>query len=335
MSKNVTIKDSAREAGVSIALVSFVMNNRVGADGKQKYRVGEETKRKILEVAKRMNYRPSSAARMLRQGRTHVVGVILSDLANIFYGILAKEFENQASRNGYTVLFGSTEEDPARFGRLVKSFMEKDVEGFIVVPASGSEEPMRALVDSGRPFVVIDRYHPDFDVPSVLVDNKNAMRLAVEAIRAQGARRIGMISYAMRISTMEDREIAFRELAGEEAPIYHLPFDRTAEAAEEAAEDILRRGLDGIITASNVPSVLIIKALLRRGVRIQKDIKIVGFDYSNVYDIFEPRIPHVLQPLPEIARRSSEYLFNLIEARAKGEDISDKKDKIVLNAQLI
>ena len=67
MQKNITIKDIAREAGVSIALVSFVMNNRLEADGKQKYRVSETTKERILEVARRFNYQPSSAARMLRQ----------------------------------------------------------------------------------------------------------------------------------------------------------------------------------------------------------------------------------------------------------------------------
>ena len=111
MTKNVTIKDIAREAGVSIALVSFVMNNRIEANGKKRYRVSESTKQKILEVAKRMNYRPSSAARMLRKGRTHVIGILLSDLANIFYGILAKEFERICYQNGYTVLFGSMPQD--------------------------------------------------------------------------------------------------------------------------------------------------------------------------------------------------------------------------------
>ena len=219
MQKNITIKDIAREAGVSIALVSFVMNNRLEADGKQKYRVSETTKERILEVARRFNYQPSSAARMLRQGRTHVIGVILSDLANIFYGVIAKELENQANLHGYTVLFGSTEEDPERFGRLMRSFMEKDVEGFIVVPSVGSEDHMRALVASGKPFVVIDRYHPDFTVPSVLVDNVDAMCLAVDALRKQGAVKMALVSYAMRISSMTDREKSFRGQLGPDAPI--------------------------------------------------------------------------------------------------------------------
>lgn len=83
MPKSVTIKDIAAEAGVSIALVSFVMNNRIGSDGKRKYRVNEATREKILEVARRLNYQPSSAARMLRSGHSKVIGVLLSDLSLI------------------------------------------------------------------------------------------------------------------------------------------------------------------------------------------------------------------------------------------------------------
>lgn len=335
MQKNITIKDIAREAGVSIALVSFVMNNRLEADGKQKYRVSETTKERILEVARRFNYQPSSAARMLRQGRTHVIGVILSDLANIFYGVIAKELENQANLHGYTVLFGSTEEDPERFGRLMRSFMEKDVEGFIVVPCVGSEDHMRALVASGKPFVVIDRYHPDFTVPSVLVDNVDAMCLAVDALRKQGAAKMALVSYAMRISSMTDREKSFRGQLGPDAPIYHLGFNSVDADAEKAAEDILARGIDGIITASNVPSVAIIKALQRRGIHIQKDIRMVGFDYSNVYDIFDPPIPHVQQPLQQISSEAAKYLFSMIDLYAKGGDISAFKDTIMLKASLL
>lgn len=334
MAKSITIKDIAREAGVSIALVSFVMNNRVEADGKQKYRVSESTKEKILEVARRLNYQPSSAARMLRKGRTHVIGVILSDLANIFYGVIAKELEKKAHQHGYTVLFGSTEEDPERFDRLVRSFMEKDVEGFLVVPAVGSDKAVERLMQSGRPFVVMDRYHPDFDVPSVLVDNVEAMCKAVDALQGQGATRIAMVSYAMRISSMTDREKSFRERLGDQAPIYQFAFDNVEQDAEKAADDIIARGINGLITASNVPCVAIIKALIRRGIRIQKDIRIVGFDYSNVYDVFDPPITYVLQPLQQISHEAAEYLFRLIDLKDKGEDISQIKDRIVLKASV-
>lgn len=335
MAKNITIKDIAREAGVSIALVSFVMNNRIEANGKQKYRVSETTKERILEVAQRLNYRPSSAARMLRQGRTRVIGVILSDMANIFYGTIARELENRAYLHGYTVIFGSTEEDPERFEMLIQSFLEKDVEGFIVVPPAGAGKHLAKIQESGRPFVVIDRYNPDYQVPTVVTDNAKAMEIAIKALQDQGATKIEMVSYAMRISSMTDREKSFRKILGPDANIYHLPFDNVNASAEKVADEILAKGTNGVITASNVPGVALLQALFRRGVKIQKDIKFVGFDYSNVYGLFDPRIPYILQPLPQIAAESAELLFHLIEKQNHGEDISGIKDRITLQATLV
>jgi len=335
MAKNVTIKDIAREAGVSIALVSFVMNNRVEADGKQKYRVGEATRKKILEVAERMNYQPSSAARMLRQGRTRVIGVILSDLGNIFYGIIAKEVEKILTRRGYTVLFGSTEEDPERFARLVQSFLEKDVEGFIVVPCMGCGPSIERLMTSGCPFVSIDRYNPKYSIPAVVLDNVGAMKMAVGALRKQNVHKMGLFSYAMRTSAMTEREQGFIEEVGPDAPIYHLGFYSMQEDTRKAADGILQEGIDGVICASNETCTLLIKELIHRGIRVQEDIHIVGFDYSNVYDVFTPHIPHVQQPLPQFAKESTDYLFRLIERKDRGEDISQDKEKIVLKASLI
>jgi len=311
--KRTSIKDIAREAGVSIALVSFVMNNRIGADGKQKYRVSDQTRKKVLDVAERLDYRPNPAARTLREGHSRTVGVILSDMANLFYGIIARELEDEIYRRGYTPLFGSTDENPARFDRIVRSFVEKDVEGFVIVPCEGSAPSVRYLMETGIPFVVIDRYHPDFQVPYVLSDNFDAMRQALAYLQEAGATRLEMVSYGMRISSMTDRERCFREILGEDASIYTLPFEDVAREAERVADEVVRKGTDGLVIASNVLSVAVIKALYRRGVRIPGDVRIVGFDYSNLYGVFSPAIPYILQPLPEIAQAAAEYLFSLIE----------------------
>ena len=107
------------------------------------------------------------------------------------------------------------------------------------------------------------------------------------------------------------------------------------EDTQKAADDILERGLDGMVCASNEASANLIKELISRGIRVQEDIRIVGFDYSNVYDIFKPHIPHVQQPLPQIAKESTDYLFRLIERKDRGEDISREKEKIILKASLI
>ena len=121
---------------------------------------------------------------------------------------------------------------------------------------------------------------------------------------------------------------------GEDALIWQMHFDKVDEEAEVLADRIVASGIDGLITASNVPSVALIKALFKRGIRIQEDVKLVSFDYSNVFDVFNPSIPYVQQPLHQIASSAAEYLVKLIEAKAAGEDISVYKEKTILKASL-
>ena len=331
--KNVTIRDIAEKAGVSKSLVSFVMNNSIGADGKKRYRVSDVTRERILKVAAEMDYQPNSAARALRKGRSRVIGAILSDMANIFYGIIARELENVAAKHGYTVLFGSTDEDPRKFEQLVRSFIDKDVEGFIIVPCEGSGPSLQYLMKTRYPFVVIDRHHPDFQIPSVLTDNADMVDQALRILGQQECRNIEMVTYGMRVSSMTDRENRFRErMGGEKAEshIYRLPFDRVEEEAENVANQVAARGTDGLILASNVLSVAVIKALLRRGIHPQRDIRLVGFDYSNVYEVFDLPIPYIVQPLEDITRQAADYLLKIIEVKERGEDISGMKDVSVL-----
>ena len=127
--KRVTIKDIATEAGVSIALVSFVMNNK--SDGKETYRVNKETAQRILEVAQKLNYQPNNAARTLRSGKTNTIGVIVSDISNKFFADIARCIENHAYKHKYTVLFGSTDENPQKLENLVEVFRNKGIDVFI------------------------------------------------------------------------------------------------------------------------------------------------------------------------------------------------------------
>ena len=341
MNRHITIKDIAREAGVSVSLVSFVMNNRIGADGKRKYRVSEDTRLRVLEVARRLNYQPNSAARNLRQGRSHVIGAVLSDMSNIFYGAIARYLEDLALDHGFTLLIGSTDEDPQKFESVVRTFLEKDVEGFIVVPTEGSESTMNYLQNAGVPTVVIDRHFPFVRVPNVYTDNVDAMEKAFAALEQQGARRIHMVSYAMRISSIVDREDCFcrcLRLSGVEHPetrISRISFNTGPDEPREIVDRLLADGCDGLVIASNMPAVSIIKALFQRKVKIQKDIKIVSFDYSNVYALFDPAIPYIQQPLDEITRKASDILFRLIDLRNEGGDIRGEQTTIVYEGTLI
>lgn len=144
MVKRVTIKDVAREAGVSIALVSFVMNrNNRRADGKEAYRVSEDTVARILEIAARLDYHPNSAASSLRSGKTRTIGVVVSDIANRFFSDIVRYIENVAYESGYTVLFASTDEKADKLERMVSVLTNKGVDGLIIASCAGGEQTVR------------------------------------------------------------------------------------------------------------------------------------------------------------------------------------------------
>lgn len=337
MPKNVTIKDIAAQAGVSIALVSFVMNNRIEADGKQKYRVSETTRKRILEIAKKLNYQPNFAARTLRRGRSMVIGALLSDISNVFYGEIAKQLEDIAFHHGYTVLFGSTDESPEKMERLVRSFIDKGVEGFIIVPCEGSERILRHIYNIGIPLVIMDRKDYDIPAPKVVLNGVEAMKNAVNLLVKKGITNIEMMSYTMRVSSISDREVGFLEsmkalgAGDEDIRIHRLPFDRIQEATNEIIPSILERNVKGLVFATNSLSVAAIRKLFSMGISIQQDVHIVGFDNSEVYNLFTPAIPHVCQPIDRICKETLSLLFGILEKKFSQESSVVVLDGILVN----
>lgn len=325
MTKNVTIKDIAAEAGVSIALVSFVMNNRTEPDGRKKYRVSEATRDKILEVARRLEYQPNPAARTLRKGKSRVIGAVFSDISNVFYGEIAREMEDLAFRHGYTVLIGSTDELPEKLDNIVSSFIDKGVDGFIVVPCEGSEKSIGRILRSNIPLVFLDRRNMDLPAPKVVLDNRDAMRNAVRLLEESGARDIEMLSFTMRVSSIVEREEGFMSRMSElgftdcDRRIHRIPFHNQMGYVQNAIADICSRGVDGLVFATNYLTISSIKVLNTMGIRIQDDIKVVGFDNSDVYELFNPPIPYVRQPIPSMCRIAMDYVFRLIDGEIKQE----------------
>ena len=151
--RKITIKDIASEAGVSPTLVSFTLNNTISFNGERKYKVSEQTAKRILDVAARHNYKPNNAARSLRSKHSRAIGVVLSDISNKFFSDIARQIEERAYFYNYTVMFGSTDEKVEKLGKVVDSFIEKGIDGLVVVPCEGSESLIKEVVERGIPLV--------------------------------------------------------------------------------------------------------------------------------------------------------------------------------------
>ena len=318
--QQVTIKDIAREAGVSPALVSFVMSNAMA--GETVYRVGPETSKRILEVAARLNYKPNSSARALRSGRTGTIGVVLSDIANPFFAEIARYLEDHAYQYDYNVIFGSSDENPEKFARVVSVLLNKGVDGLILVPCDGSEETIRNVVASGVNTVLLDRVVPDLQVSSIVLDNREAARGLTEKILARGARRIDMVSYSMNISNTRDRERGYLDAmaaAGLEGDIHieriqHNNYDGIPEYVRNAR----KRGVDGFMIATNTLASLVIAEINKNRFRIPGDFQVACFDRNPLFDFYESGIVYASQPIGMFASKALEIIMSHIRTKSTG-----------------
>src|ERR1043165_2577290 len=156
--KKVSIKDIAREAGVSLTTVSIVLNGQ----GKER-KISEKMIEQITRVADELNYRPNQFAKGLRTGKTYTLGLIVDDISNYFFGHLAKFVEEEADRFGYTVMFCNSENNEGKARNVLGTLLDKQMDGYIIAPTAGMISEIDRLVRSKKPVVLIDRYFRNVD----------------------------------------------------------------------------------------------------------------------------------------------------------------------------
>lgn len=325
--KKVTIRDVAREAGVSVTLVSFVMNAKMGKDGRLDCPVNPDTAERVLQVAKRLGYRRNNAAASLRSGRSHSIAVIVSDIANPFFAEICRNIENIAYKAGYTVIFASSEENPQKLAHLVETMVGYNVEGLIVAPCLGGEPALARALSIGIPTVLIDRNMPGEEFGRVLVDNVDAGKMATKYLIHQGFGKIEMFTYKSGVTSLTDRESGYTmamEEAGlkDDVRIHKIEYETEAAKKDviEVFRDAVKRGTEAFILPTKRIAMYGFNALNVLGLNMPKDFSFVCFDESDVYELNKPVVPHIIQPLAEIATKSFDLLQKMIDGKATEEE---------------
>ena len=332
--RQVTIKDIARAAGVSPALVSFVMSNAVA--GKQIYRVSPETSKRILDVAAKLRYKPNTSARALRSGKTGTIGVVLSDIANPFFAEIARYLEDEAYRYDYNVIFGSSDENGEKFTRVVNVLLNKGVDGLILVPCAGADATIREVVASGVQTVLIDRIVPNLQVSSVVLDNRAAARVIVEKLLSRGAKHIDMVSYSMDISSTRDRELGYQDAMKAAGLSRNIHIERISHndygSIPSYFKNSCRRGVDSFMMATNTLSSLVLTEILKNGFRVPDDFQVARFDRNSVYDINGQGMIYVRQPVEIFAGKAMELIMEEIRSKPNQKPVVEQ---IVLTPEIM
>ncbi|MGC4232808.1 MAG: LacI family DNA-binding transcriptional regulator [Niabella sp.] len=318
MRKRVSIKDIAEKVGVSTALVSYVLNGK-----EREARVGEEIAKKVRKVAADMNYQPNLIARGLKFGRTKTLGLIVADISNPFFAMLARNIELEAQKNGYTVLFGSSDEQLDKSQNLINTFLNRQVDGLIITPVAGSQSQIEELKTKNVPFVLMDRGFKDVETNVVVTDNHDAMYSAVRLLTKNGYRKIGIIAYDTPLTHMQDRIQGYKDAlkdAGirfQSKWLVKVPFQdykKHVAAAITQLLDTASNAVDALVFATNSISVQALKVIHAKNVRVPDDLGMISFDESDTFEFFYTSITYIKQNLNEISEKAVQSLIKSINS---------------------
>ena len=319
MSKKTSIKDIAEKVGVSTALVSYVMN------GKEKEkRVGKEMVQEIRDVALELNYQPNQIARSLRKGSTKTIGLIVADIANPFFGTLARVIEDEASRLGYTVIFGSSDESSVKMASLLDILINRQVDGFIIVPAEGTELQIEVLQEKRIPLVLIDRYFRNVTTNYVVLDNFGATYDAISHLIERGYKKIGMIAYKSKLIHMQERVRGYIEAMkannlGNEIRLEEVRYNHAMTDNEKAMNNLVigTKKINALLCATNALTISSLYCIKKLSIKIPGELGIIGFDGNEAFDFFYTPLTYIEQPIEEMGKEAVRVLTEQISGSTK------------------
>jgi LacI family transcriptional regulator len=310
----VTIRDVAAHAGVSLGTASRVLSGNPATS--------PEARARVSDAVALLGYRPNAQARSLRLTRTHVIGLLVSDVRNPFFADVAHAAEQAALGADYVTLLGNANEDVDQQDRYIETFLNQRVDGVVLAPQGRGSGSLQSLVDSQMPVVFVDRTVEGFGVPSVTTDSRTGMSQAVAHLAAAGHERVGFIGGPQTISTGRQRYDAFIDtlpdhgLELDEALITFGDFQE--ESGIRATEELLSGPSrpTAVIAADNLMALGALAAIRSRGLRIGSDIEVIAFDDIEWLAHYDPPIPVIAQDADAVGRRAVELLMRVINGES-------------------
>ncbi|MBL7573442.1 catabolite control protein A [Staphylococcus saccharolyticus] len=292
----VTIYDVAREARVSMATVSRVVN------GNQN--VKPETRNKVNEVIKKLNYRPNAVARGLASKRTTTVGVIIPDISNVYYSQLARGLEDIATMYKYHSIISNSDNDPEKEKEIFNNLLSKQVDGIIFLGGTISEEIKGLINQSSVPVVVSGTNGKDDHIASVNIDFRQAAEEATQHFIEKGAKKFSLVGGDYSKKAQEDVLMGLKKVLNQKGlqldESLHLSGEESYKAGIKTFEQLKSNMPDAILSISDEQAIGILHSALDAGVKIPEDLQIVSFNNTRLVEMVRPQLSSVIQPLYDI-----------------------------------
>lgn len=307
----VTIYDVAREAGVSMATVSRVVNNNPN--------VKPQTRKKVFEAIERLGYRPNAVARGLASKKTTTVGVVIPDISNMNFAEVARGIEDIATMYHYNIILCNADKKKEKEIRVINTLLEKQVDGLLFMGGTVTDEHIQAFRTSSIPIVLCATTDENESIPAVDIDHELAAKDAVEKLIERGHRKIGMIS-----GTLQDLSLGYARFQGykralEEAGIaFDENYVRAGNYKYESGIEAINYFLSlddrptAIFAATDEMAIGAIHAIQDAGYSVPDDISVISVDNSRMATMVRPQLSAVAQPMYDIGAVSMRLLTKLM-----------------------
>ncbi|SFQ04225.1 LacI family DNA-binding transcriptional regulator [Salibacterium halotolerans] len=306
------IQEVAKEAGVSVATVSRVMNG--GA-------VTPKTKGKVEEVIKRLNYEPSMLGRNLRNSESRLLLVLIPTISNPYYSDIINGIENTVIRQGYNILLCETDSNPERENIYFDMVRKKMADGIISMDPTVNMEELKILAED-HPIIQCSEYSVESGIPFVTIDNEEAAYRAVSHLVNIGRTDIAMINSDVTFLYARQRQLGYQRALEEKG----VPFDEgnvyytngpSFERGQQAMRKILTDHKDhsAVFAVSDLLAIGALKEAHQLGLRVPEDIAIAGFDKIAFSNMTNPALTTIAQPMYDMGTTSAQMLIDKINGR--------------------
>jgi LacI family transcriptional regulator len=322
----VTIKEVAREAGVSVATVSRVING--------KGPIREATRRRIRRIVEKLRYVPHGAARSLITRETHTLGVLLPDLFGEFFSELIRGIDATARRRGYHLLYSGSHGDRSETEAMVRA-MRGRVDGLIVLSPDGNRGALRANVPEHFPVVLLNSDGGGRSFDTIAIDNFGGAAAMVRHLAGLGHRRVAFIAGPPGNRDASERLRGYREAmrsVGEWSKELEIPGNFREEAGYEACGIIrsLRPRPSAVFAANDSMAIGLLYACREAGMRVPEDLAVAGFDDIPIVRFITPSLTSVRVPIAELGTCAAQRLLDVLGGKPAG-----RPRKVVLPTTLV
>lgn len=326
----VTLKQLAKELNVSISTVSKALNNSE--------EIGEDTVKRVKELAELYNYKPNKVALSLKQNKTKTIGVIIPDILNHFLAKVLFGIEREAAKYGYNIITCISNESLEKEKESLRFLANGSVDGFILSVAEETQvkneiDHFKKTISQGLPIVMFDRVAHDVMCDKVIVDDFDSTYNATKGLISEKRKNIAFISTIDGISVGKLRERGYNKAILEGKS--HQPLVLKIKNKDDHQKKIItflkkNKTIDGVISADSSSGIIAINAAINMGLKVPKDISVIGF--ASKSDSFHtiPKLTTIRQHAKEIGACAAQLLINRLQNKEVEEDVKTRIVKTTL-----